>query len=170
MPEFDIDAAVEVRSEPLACEHCGGRCTCVEWDEAPFGDWRVMHVTGKCRQCQGKTWFKYVYMEDKRMLDGETRQSDQDFLMAFRCPFCMNRVDAWDLTAKFGHRLGILDQGPVDLTDLIYFQADCVDCNMVRIFYRFDSVTPGPEDDWEMVMPDVDRRVLAPDNGQPEED
>ena len=170
MPEFDLDAALEAQVELLACQHCGGRCTFDYWDEDPEGDWRAMIITGKCRNCQRKTWFRYVYMEDKRMRDGETRVSDQDFIMVSRCSFCENRVDEWWLRSKFGDRLWMLDGGPVNLTDLIYFQTDCPDCDMVRNFYRFDSVEPGDEDDWEMIMPDVDRRVLAPDNGQPEED
>lgn len=170
MPEFDLDAALEAQVELLACQHCGGRCTFVDWEEDPESDWRAMIITGNCRDCQRKTWFKYVYTEDKRMLDGETRVSEQDYIMASCCPFCENPVDAWDLRAAVGHRLCLLDHGPVTLTDFIYFQADCPDCAMVRNYYRFDSVEPMSADDWDAVEPDVDRRVLAPEGEVPEGD
>ena len=171
MPDFDLDSALLRPAETVTCQHCGRACYFFEWDEDASGDWRVMHVTGKCPDCRRKTWFRYVYIGDKRQMDDATGCSHEDPIMSTECPFCQATLDYnWDLRNTMHLQLAIIG-GVAEVTERIYFEANCPDCYHVRVYYQFDRRWENdPEDDWDDVEPDIDRRVLAPEGEVPEGD
>lgn len=171
MPDFDLDAALTPPSVGVSCQDCGGPCYYHGWD-SDEDDWRVMIVEADCQACTNLSFFRFVYTETERVRNQECVVADRDWLIGSTCPFCQGRTEDWGLCDGSSQaRLSITDRR-LPMPASIYLEVHCHTCESdIREHYQCEGYAPPVyPDDQPMVMPDVDRRVLAPDNGQPEED